>query len=147
MSWVFAEEKLDSYLRDAAGLWIEHYEELGRRDLVMDLDIPTFQSLEDLDCLCIVTARKDGVLKGYVIMIIRRHLHYHLICAMEDAYFLTKSERSFGIGKKMIEASLDFAKARGAEMAMFHSKVFESHRKLFAAEGFEQLDEIWVRKI
>jgi hypothetical protein len=80
-----------SYKDDAAILLEQHWEEiaLNKGAIKLNPDWDTYFDLEDKGNLKIFTAREDGKLVGYFVVLCRHHLHYkdHLF-AFNDVLYL-----------------------------------------------------------
>lgn len=131
--------------QDSRYLWDKMYLEVGSQDFPIQIDSPLYAHFESQGQLQILTVRKDGVMIGFAVVLIRKHSHYPALCAFEDAYFVIKSERKSGIGRELISRSLDELKARGVKKVFFYSNHSKSHRALFMDLGFAHSDEVWSK--
>ena len=141
----FQLESWDVFWAEAQKLWLEHYDEVGAKDMRPHVDQGFYKTLEAYGQLQINTVREDGELKGYVVMLVRKHPHYAALCGFEDAYFLKKDLRGNGVGSQLIENALSAAKTRGVVKVFFHSKAFLPLASLFARLGFTHSDELWSK--
>lgn len=135
------------FWRDGEDLWREHYAEIGNKDYEMDVDSTLYQAFENAGQLQVLTARKDGRIIGYVVMLVRKHPHYNILCGFEDAYFLTKVERKGLTGVRLLNEAIKCAKVRGVKRVFFHSKVLKDLRRIFTRLGFKHSDELWAKDI
>jgi L-amino acid N-acyltransferase YncA len=131
--------------KDSSHLWEEQYLDVGSQDFPVQVDSPLYSHLESQGQLQILTVRKDGVMIAYTVLIIRRHSHYPALCGFEDAYYVKKSERKAGIGRKLIQETLRLAQERGVKKVFFYSNCAKSHRALFLDLGFAHSDEVWSK--
>lgn len=138
-------EPWDTFFPEAGELFVEHYKEIGQPDLEFSADATFYKLLEAQGRLQILTARKTGRMIGYCVMTVQRAPHYAALIAVEDVYFVTKAERKHGVGRKLIERSIELAKARGAKRAVFHSKKVIPHRVMFQGLGMTHFDELWMK--
>lgn len=141
----FQREPWARFWAEAQGLWLEHYEEVGAQDEELELDYDFYSALEAAGQLLVVTAREDGKLQGYVMMLVRKHPHYRKICGFEDAYFLRKSSRKGSAGMGLIQSAMIFAQALGAQKVFWHSKCSKDLSTIFTRLGFAHVDEVWSR--
>jgi hypothetical protein len=134
---------------DRERLWREHYEEFvpAHEDkMPMGPDLAVYEAAERLGQLICVVARERGMMIGYCIVFVRRHIHYSSICAFEDSYYLSKTKRlglaggKIGIG--LVETALREAKRRAAVRAYFMTKEFLSIARLLGHLGFTQIDTV-----
>ena len=92
----FALEALAQVKREAEPLLQQHYEEiaLNKDKIKLNPDWRAYAELDKINALRVFTARKDGKLMGYFVVIVSKSLHYrdHLF-ANNDIIFLTKAAR------------------------------------------------------
>ena len=115
----------------------------------MKPDVSFYQGAAANGQLFVLVARRHGVMIGYFLVIVRPHVHYcDALCAFEDSYFLTQSERKGLIGYRLIKAALAECTRRGCVKAFFMTKEFNSIELLFERLKFEKSDSvysIWLR--
>ena len=145
MSIVFAEESWGEYYKDCQELWKLHYKEIAsdKDRKKLSADVTRYESLEACGQLYILTARKDGVMVGYVVAAICYHPHFsEILCAFEDMYFLAPEYRGAKVGMRLIKRALKGMKACGAQMAFFHTKDYKNNGRLLNACGLGLSDHI-----
>lgn len=143
-------EPWDTYYRDCAALWPEHYEEIAvdKDRMPMRPDVANYQALEAAGKLQIVVARDDGRMVGYVLTVIRPHLHYaDVLCGFEDAYFLSKTHRRGMVGVKLLREAVRHMQRVGAQKAFFMTKVALDMGPLFERMGFTRTDVVYSKWI
>lgn len=146
----YALEPWARYYRDCQTLWLEHYDEIAvQKDrMPMRPDVAAYQGLEAMGALQILVARDDGRMVGYVVSIIRPHMHYADVqCGFEDAYFLTKSHRRGMIGVRLISQAVRHMRAVGCKKAFFTTKLALDMGRIFEHLGFAQTDAIYSKWI
>jgi L-amino acid N-acyltransferase YncA len=124
----------------------DQYEELSnvKGVIKLDLDLEQFKLLEDSGVLKVVTARKDGVLIGYIVWLLFPHLHFKgVLHAIADLYHITKSERGKGTGREMFEYGINFCKESGAKRILMGEKTHHKHSKLLESFGFEMTEQFY----
>jgi len=139
-----------TYFRDCQALWPEHYDEIAvQKDrMAMRPDVATYEALEAAGRLQIVTVRDDGRMVGYLLSVIRPHLHYaDVLCGFEDAYFLAKSHRRGMTGVKLIREAVRHMQGVGVRKAFFMTKVALNMGPIFERLGFTATDIVYSQWI
>lgn len=150
MSLTYQLESWATYYRDCQPLWPEHYDEIAvQKDrMPMRPDVAAYQALEAAGRLQIVTVRDDGRMVGYILSVIRPHLHYaDVLTGYEDAYFLSKSHRKGFTGVKLIKEAIRHMKAVGVQKCFFMTKVALDMGPIFERLGFDKTDIVYSRWI
>jgi L-amino acid N-acyltransferase YncA len=146
----YALEPWDRYYRDCQPLWPEHWDEIAvdKDRMPMRPDVATYQALDAAGRLQIVVVRDDGRMVGYILSVIRPHLHYaDVLCGYEDAYFLTKSHRRGMIGVNLIREAIRHMKLVGVQKAFFMTKVALDMGPIFERLGFAKTDIVYSKWI
>ena len=141
-------ENWDSYYSDCQELWKEHYDEIAvdKERMEMAPDVSFYQVCEDAGMLSILTARQNGKMIGYFLFIVRPHPHYrNVLCAFEDAYFMSKSCRKGMAGVRLIAEAEKVAKARGAKKLCVFTKMFKDLGKIYERRGYKLTDHVYWR--
>ncbi|HEY2417117.1 MAG TPA: GNAT family N-acetyltransferase, partial [Steroidobacteraceae bacterium] len=139
-----------TYYRDCEPLWPEHYTEIAvdKDRMPMRPDVATYQALDAAGRLQIVVARDDGRMVGYVLSVIRPHLHYaDVLCGYEDAYFLTQSRRRGMVGVKLLREAVRYMQSVGVQKAFFMTKVSLNMGPIFERMGFTMTDVVYSKWI
>ena len=92
----YKEETFDQVINEIKPLLENHYEEIALdRDVIkLNPDYETYKKCCDSGLMKIITARDDGKLVGYLIAIIKYHLHYKdSLTAIDDIFY--DSTRNF----------------------------------------------------
>lgn len=134
-----------------------HYEEVTRAPLKNVLKIDPwwaeYLEIQDSGELVLVAAWDATVavpapLVGYIILIVRPHLHYSgVTVAVNDLHYLYPEYRGAGWGKKMIEFAEDCAKKKGAKLFSMRTKAALSHGHIFEAMGYHLTDLVYVKDL
>jgi GNAT superfamily N-acetyltransferase len=146
----YALEPWSIYYRDCHALWPEHWDEIAvQKDrMPMRPDVAAYQALEAAGRLQIMVVRDDGRMVGYILSVIRPHLHYaDVLCGFEDAYFLTKSHRRGMIGVRLISEAVKHMQQVGCKKAFFQTKVALNMGRIFEHMGFENTDLVYSKWI
>ena len=112
-------------IEHCASLLDAHWEESARNKHLMVLkpDVARYAAMEAAGALLSLVAYIDGEVVGYSVNIITPHLHYSdMICCMNDVLFTAKEHRQSPLGLKLIRDTERAAKARGAQLMLWHAK-------------------------
>jgi hypothetical protein len=145
---VFSRENIAGVFREIQVLIEQHYEEVAQFKAVqkLDPDWDAYERLEKTGKLWVMTARVDGNLVGYIVMIVGMHLHYKsLITATEDISFLLPAYRKGLTGYKLFSKTAKAMAALGVQMCVFRTKALKDHSKLFERLGFEPHDVVYAK--
>lgn len=143
----FQLESWSDYFRDCQDLWVEHYNEiaLDKERMEMRPDIEAYQRLEATGQLQILTARDSGIMVGYLLTVIRPHMHYAgVLCGFEDSYFLSKDHRRGMVGVKLIREGIKQMKFAGVKKCFFMTKAFLDMGRIFERLGFSKSDIVYA---
>jgi L-amino acid N-acyltransferase YncA len=146
----YALEPWEQYFRECQALWEEHYAEIAvdKDRMPMRPDIATYRALEARGQLQIVVARDDGRMIGYILSVIRPHLHYaDVLTGYEDAYFLTKPHRRGMTGVNLIREAVRHMKAAGVRKVFFMTKAALDMGRIFERLGFTKTDIVYSKWI
>lgn len=150
MTLTFQTESWADYRRDCQPLWREHYDELAARKdrMAMKPDERAYMAAEANGALDILTARETGRMVGYIISVVRPHMHYaDTLCGFEDAYFLAASHRKGMAGVRLLRAWEARMRARGVQLIFAYTKPFLDLRPIFERLGFDLTDYVmgkWI---
>lgn len=139
-----------SYFADCQELWHEHWLELAVRKERMQMkpDVEAYMALEASGSLDILVLRSEGRMVGYVLSVVRRHLHYaDVLVGLEDAYFLTKSERRGMVGVRMIREWEKRMQRRGCQLIFAMTKPWLDKGLIFKRLGFAPSDHVYTKWI
>ena len=142
----FQLERAVSIAKELEALALEHWEDvaLDKDKMPFGLDILYYEVLDKCNMLQTLTARRDGVIVGYCLVVIRPHPHNRtVLCGFEDAYFLATAERKGRLGLQLLKESLKALKRRGVKKVFFHSKCHKDLAALFKYLKFKHCDEVW----
>ncbi len=120
--FVFAQEPLDTLLRDGAALINEHLVMVGDRPAVGIKNITLLHKLEECGALHITTARQNGRMFGYLLALTAPSLESETKCEGLHTSFFT-SPAAPGLGLKLQRASVEFLRRRGVDEVFFRAGV------------------------
>lgn len=122
----FLVEPWNQALPEMEPLWAEHYREVARDQAHIPLapDYATYAELDQRGALHVVTARAEGRLAGYLVAVVRPHLHYRTtLHAFFDLYYLSPTHRRGHAGVQLFRAAEQSLKTRGVRKMMTGTKV------------------------
>lgn len=142
----FALESLAKVRREIEPLLEEHWKEiaLNKDKIKLNPDWRAYADLDSIHALRIYTARKDGKLMGYFVVIVSKSLHYrdHLF-ANNDIIFLTKTARKGLTGVKLIKFALDSLEAEGVTKVHINTKAHQPFDAILERLGFEEIERVY----
>lgn len=131
-------ERLATTCDEALPLLERHYEEIAQFKSVqkLDPDWDAYAALERAGKLWMMTARDNGVLIGYIVMIVTTDMHYRkLLRAVEDIHFILPEYRRGLTGYKLLSRTVRAMRERGVGTVTFRTKANASHGLLFERLG------------
>lgn len=115
----------EAFLDQAMGLLAEHRDELAtdKSLMVLNPDADTYAALDQAGNLMTIGAFRDNNLIGYSVSLVSPNLHYSdLMQCQNDVLFITKEQRKGLTGLRLIAETERRAKARGAQIMLWHAK-------------------------
>lgn len=131
-------ETLAASRAEALPLLEQHYDEIAQFKTVqrLDPDWETYEALERVGKLWVMTVRDSGMLVGYMVMVVNRALHYKtLLMATEDIHFLLPRYRKGLVGYRLLAKTKQAMAERGVHMVIMRTKASQSHGALFERLG------------
>jgi hypothetical protein len=148
MSITFQQEPFEQAYGDAAPALETHYDEIAEDKNVIgriDPDLTVYRSLEKAGKLRILTARDGEKLVGYYVAFLTRNLHYNILCATEDMYYLAPEYRQGTLGIKLfIEAEKMIREAK-AVITVAKTKVSHNHGIIFERLGYRPFEHVYMK--
>lgn len=143
--------KLESYANvkhEIKPLIEAHYQEiaLNKDKIKLNPDWKQYARLDRDGALRCFTARKDGKLIGYFIVIVSRSLHYmdHLF-ANNDIIFLAKGHRRGLTGVKLIKYATDHLEREGVSLLMVNTKIHQPFDKILERLGYNKIERVYSK--
>lgn len=144
----FALENIANVRREIEPLLEQHYKEIAlNKDIIkLNPDWRAYAQLDAINGLRIYTARKDGKLMGYFVVIVSRSLHYkdHLF-ANNDVIFLTKTARKGLTGMKLVKYAIASLKAEGVTKLHVNTKMHQPFDPIMERLGFEEIEAVFSK--
>ena len=146
----FAVEPFSLIYGEALDLLKLHYDEIAPHKDVFRLnpDLEHYRAQEQSGNLCIVTARFEGRLIGYIAMHIRAHTHYKdTLVANDDLHFIHPAYRKGSLGLRLLQAAEQEMVKRKAQVMLLRTKVASNHGVLFERLGYSPLDIVYSKRL
>lgn len=144
----FALENIANVRREIEPLLEQHYKEIAlNKDIIkLNPDWRAYAQLDAINGLRVYTARKDGKLMGYFVVIVSRSLHYkdHLF-ANNDVIFLTKTARKGLTGMKLVKYAIESLKAEGVTKLHVNTKMHQPFDPIMERLGFEEIETVFSK--
>lgn len=145
---IYQLESFNSIKHDIKPLIEQHWHEiaLNQDKIKLNPDWKEYARLDQAGKLRIYTARKDGVLHGYFVVIVSRSLHYmdHLF-AHNDIIFLTKKARRGLTGVKLIKYAQDSLEAEGVSLLMINTKTHQAFDKILERLKYNCIERVYSK--
>lgn len=146
----YQQEFLATVEKDIRPLLERHYKDIAvnQDKIKLNPDWEAYHSLEQDGMLKIFTAREQGELVGYFVVIVHRNLHYkdHLF-ASNDVIFLHPDHRKGRTGIKLIQFSEKCLREDGVSVLAINTKVHKPFDKLMQFLGFSLVERIYSKYI
>ncbi len=135
---------------------VRHLLEAHWRELCTDTDLMQldpdwrgYYELEERGRTFVLTASMGDEIVGYSLNLFGPHLHYrHLIVAQNDVLYLTPAARRGGCGLRLIRATEQVAKQRGAHVMSWHAKERPPQLQLLLQRlGYDVQDIYFTRRL
>lgn len=126
-----------------------HYEELCvTKEYELEPDYDMYKLLADHNWLRCITCRCDGELIGYIVFIIRPHLHYKsCLTATEDVYYVKKEYRKGRVGLRLFMYAEQVLKGLGVNRVVMHTKVHLDNSRIFEYLGYKNTDKVFSKML
>ena len=148
---VFAVERFDDVLLELPPIWQRHYDEIAEdKDRVpLAPDIERYVALDQAGMLHILTARRDGVLVGYIFSIVQYGLHYRTtLMASLDLYWLEHGYRGGRTALRLFRELERTLTARGVVKLFGNLKVARDQTsRLFEHLGWREAERLYVKTL
>ena len=150
MTIKYQQEFLSTVVEDIKPLLKEHWEEiaLNREKIKLNPDWDTYEDLEHQGKLKVFTARQDGSLVGYFVVIVSHHIHYkdHLF-ASNDIIYLSPEHRKGFTGVKLIKFAEKHLKNDGVSVMVINSKDHKPFHSLMEFLKFKPVERLYSKYI
>lgn len=144
------EISVSEQIGQAGELMREHWLELAKNKVLMVLkpDAARYRAMEQAGLILALGAFDGDVLVGYSVGFIGPHLHYaDLVVVQNDVLFIAKSHRLGRTGYRLIQATEQLAKSRGAQMLVWHAKEDTPLDSLLPRLGYGVQDILYSKEL
>lgn len=148
-------ERFGYFAHELPPLFMRHWREIALNQDEVPLD-PNWDRYFEYDLLGILqtlTVRSNGVLVGYVFMLVHPHLHYaSTVWAQSDIFWLDPAYRSGWTGYRMFKEVEAGMRRLGVKVVMVNTKLhFAADRgtigKLFERLGYKATETLFSKFI
>ena len=144
----YQQEFLSSVSEEIKPLLNSHWEEiaLNKDKIKLNPDWEVYQSLENQGKLKIFTARGEGKLVGYFVVVVGVNMHYkdHLF-ASNDIIYLSPEHRKGFTGIKLIKFAEKCLKEDGVSVLTINTKVHQPFDKLMDFLKFRKIERVYSK--
>lgn len=144
----FALENLGNVKEDIKPLIEEHWKEiaLDKGAIKLNPDWDAYGAYDFIGSLRVYTAREDGQLMGYFVVLVSRSLHYkdHTF-ANNDIIFLKKEARQGLTGFKLIKYAVQQLEAEGVSKIHINTKIHQPFDVVLERLGFNCIERIYSK--
>ena len=142
----YQQEFLDQVENDILVLIDLHYEEiaLNQDNIKLNPDWDAYRSFEDQGKLKIFTARDNGTLVGYFVVVVGVNMHYKdHIFACNDIIYLHKDYRKGFAGIKLINFAKKCLTDDGVSVLTINTKVHQPFDRVLERLGFKLIERVY----
>ena len=144
----YQQEFLSSVSEEIKPLLNSHWEEiaLNKDKIKLNPDWEVYQSLENQGKLKIFTARGEGKLVGYFVVVVGVNMHYkdHLF-ASNDIIYLSPEHRKGFTGIKLIKFAEKCLKEDGVSVLTINTKVHQPFDRLMDFLKFRKVERVYSK--
>lgn len=145
---VIAHENLSKVKAEIAPLLEEHWElvALNKETIKLNPDWEEYARLDSTGYLRIFTARKDGELIGYFVLVINRSLHYkdHYF-ATNDVIFVKPDKRAGAVGQKLLTFAEEYCTENGVSLLTVNTKTHIPFDSLLLFNKFDLAERVYTK--
>lgn len=146
----FAHEAFTGIRREIEPLLKQHWEEiaLNKDTIKLNPDWKEYARLAHKGALRIYTAREDGELVGYFVVIVSKSIHYmdHLF-ANNDIIFMKKGHRRGTSGIRLIKYAVEQLTNEGISVININTKDHQPFDVILEREGFNLVERVYSKKV
>lgn len=144
----FQRESLSAVREEIVPLLERHWEEIAvnKDKIKLNPDWEMYAKLEDAGVLGIYTARRDGKLIGYFVVVAERNIHYKdHIFAVNDIIYLAPEYRKGMVGFRLIKYAEQDLKSLGVSTLTINTKVHKPFDPLLERMGFSLKERVYSK--
>jgi len=143
-----AHECLASVKEDIKPLIEKHWElvALNQGKIKLNPNWEEYAKLDSAGTLRVFTARQDGELVGYCVLMVGRSAHYKdHIFANNDVLFVLPDSRAGATGYKLTKFAEDYCRDNGISLLNINTKVHLPFDSLMLSMGFDLVERIYSK--
>lgn len=140
----FKREHVDLVIDEMLPMLCENNEETGLDGFEFKPQFETYSKMEELGYLRVFTARKEGVLVGYQVIILNPNLHYGYTSANSDVVYIAPAHRGFG--RHFIRWCDEQLKAEGVDVSIKNITAKRDMTKFLSTMGYSLLDRVYMKR-
>jgi GNAT superfamily N-acetyltransferase len=146
----YKEETYGQVIDEIKPLLEDHWEEIAlHKDTIkLNPDYDRYEKMFKSGQMRIVTARDDGKLVGYCILMLYHHIHYKdQFMAMDDIFFIAKDYRKGLTGVKLFIKTEEIMKQYGVKKLSMNVKVHQDVGPIFERLGYKETERMFTKMI
>jgi len=141
-------EYVSDVMEEIEPLLEQHWDEVAvhKDKIKLSVDWDTYHSLEKTGDIGLYTARHQGDLVGYFVVICKHHLHYKdHIYAVSDVVFVHPDHRKTKLGYSLLKYAEDDLKGRGVSVLVVNTKTHKPFDNLLEGMSFELIERTYSK--
>ncbi|MDB2650281.1 GNAT family N-acetyltransferase [Porticoccaceae bacterium] len=144
----YALECLPSVKKDILPLIKEHWEliALNKGSIKLNPDWEQYAALDASGIMKVFTARDNGALVGYFILLVNNSLHYKdHVFAVCDIIFVTPEARKGATGYKLLKYAENWCKENNVSLLNINTKVHMPFDSLLEKTGYNLIERLYSK--
>lgn len=119
---------------------------LNQGKIKLNPDWVEYARLDAAGVLRIFTARRDGQLIGYFVLLVNRSLHYQdHVFATNDVLFVLPEQRFGSAGYRLVKFVEQWCSDNGVSLMMVNTKVHIPFDRLMLGMGFDLIERVYSK--
>ena len=150
MQVTYATEAWSDVVDELAQHWPAHWDEVAmHKDKVpLDPDFAEYARLEATGQLHVTVARHRGAVIGYLVAVVRPHLHYKsCLSAFFDLYYVVPSHRLWMTGVRLFSEAERALGKRGVKRMFTGTKLSKDAAVIFQRSGWDEAERLFIKYI
>lgn len=147
---VYAKEHIATIKEDISFLIQDNYDEveIDTDKLKLMLDWDSYEKLQSVEMLHIYTARLQGIMVGYLVMVTTPSLHcLGEVMALSDVVYVAPKHRVGNVGTSIIKYAESDLHRLGASTMHITTKAHAPFDKLLERQGFTFAEKVFQKYI
>jgi GNAT superfamily N-acetyltransferase len=143
-------ETLLEVKEDIIPLLSEHWEEVAvhKEKIKVNPCWETYKTLEDSGKLGIFTAREEGLLVGYFVVIASVNPHYKdHVFGVNDVIYLKPEYRGTRVGSDLITYAEDYMSSNGVSVFVINTKTHVPFDGVLKRLGFDHIENVYSKSL